>query len=70
MRLIQPPGKITGGEIHFYPNNGEPFDILNLSEGSDDLYDLRGGKIAMISQEPMTALSPMHTIGNQIMEAY
>ena len=69
MRLIQPPGRISSGEIRFSPDAGEAFDILALPEASDDLYDLRGGKIAMIFQEPMTALSPVHTIGNQVMEA-
>ncbi|MDJ0881488.1 MAG: ABC transporter ATP-binding protein [Gammaproteobacteria bacterium] len=69
MRLIRSPGKITGGEIVFSPTAGTSFDILKLQEGSDEIYDLRGGKIAMIFQEPMTALSPVHTIGNQVMEA-
>jgi len=69
MRLIRPPGKITGGEIMFSTTDGEAFDILQLREDSDQIYDLRGGKIAMIFQEPMTALSPVHTIGNQVMEA-
>lgn len=48
---------------------GTPIDITKLSEKSDDLFDLRGGKISMIFQEPMTALSPVHTVGNQICEA-
>lgn len=69
MRLIQKPGKIGGGEILFRPEGEAEFDILSIPDGSDQLYDLRGGKIAMIFQEPMTALSPVHTIGNQVMEA-
>ncbi len=69
MRLIQPPGKITSGEILFRPDGAPEFDILALAEDSDRLYDLRGGKIAMIFQEPMTALSPVHTVGDQVMEA-
>ncbi|WPJ95366.1 ABC transporter ATP-binding protein [Coraliomargarita algicola] len=69
LRLIRPPGRIAGGEIMYYPSHGEPFDVLKLPEKSDELYDLRGGAISMIFQEPMTALSPVHSVGNQIIEA-
>ncbi|NQU42605.1 ABC transporter ATP-binding protein [bacterium] len=69
LRLIQAPGKIVGGRIMLYPKNDEPLDITTLDEKSDLLFDLRGGKISMIFQEPMTALSPVHTVGNQIGEA-
>ena len=69
LRLIQKPGKIMGGRILFHPNDGESVNITDLKETSDALFDLRGGKISMIFQEPMTALSPVHTVGNQICEA-
>jgi oligopeptide/dipeptide ABC transporter ATP-binding protein len=69
LRLIQPPGKITGGSIHYRPAEGASVDILSLKEKSDTLFHLRGGGISMIFQEPMTALSPVHTVGNQICEA-
>ncbi len=69
LRLIQSPGRITDGRIIFHPPGEEAFDILKLGENSDALYDLRGGRISMIFQEPMTAMSPVHTIGNQICEA-
>jgi oligopeptide transport system ATP-binding protein len=62
MRLIDQPGKIVGGKILY---RGE--DILEMDE--DDLYALRGGKIAMIFQDPMTSLNPVLTIGFQIVEA-
>lgn len=68
LRLIQKPGKIVGGEIIFNSSNGKSMDILALGGESDELYNLRGDKISMIFQEPMTALSPVHTIGNQICE--
>lgn len=61
MRLIERPGKITGGEILL---DGE--DILKRSE--TQMENLRGGKMAMIFQEPMTALNPVLTIGHQIDE--
>lgn len=69
LRLIQKPGKIMDGEIIFHPSDKEAFDVLKLGERSDALYNLRGGKISMIFQEPMSALSPVHTIGKQICEA-
>jgi oligopeptide transport system ATP-binding protein len=62
MRLIEsPPGKIVGGKILF---QGE--DIAALPE--DELGKLRGGKIAMIFQDPMTSLNPVYTVGFQIAE--
>ena len=69
LRLIQPPGAITGGQIIFRDSDGESTDIAALSEKSDALYRIRGGKISMIFQEPMTALSPVHTVGDQVSEA-
>jgi len=63
MRLIQsPPGKIVSGQIIM---NGE--DILPKSK--KEMKAIRGDKIAMIFQEPMTALNPVFTIGSQIMES-
>jgi oligopeptide transport system ATP-binding protein len=63
MRLIpQPPGKIVGGEVHF-----DGRDLLQLSD--DDMRRVRGNRIAMIFQDPMTSLNPVLTIGRQIGEA-
>src|SRR4051812_33691547 len=69
LRLIQKPGEITGGKILFTPREGGAVDIVALPSKSDQLFRIRGGKISMIFQEPMTALSPVHTVGNQIWEA-
>jgi len=69
LRLVQKPGRIVGGEIHFHPRTGGSINVITLHEKSPELFDLRGGKISMIFQEPMTALSPVHTVGNQIREA-
>jgi oligopeptide/dipeptide ABC transporter ATP-binding protein len=64
MRLLpQPMGHIMGGEILF---EGE--DLTKLS--ADDMHNVRGEKIGMIFQEPMTALNPVHRIGRQIGEVY
>src|SRR5471030_2251487 len=63
MRLIpSPPGKIIGGEIIF-----EDQSLLGLSEA--EMRKIRGNKISVILQEPMTSLNPVFTIGFQIMEA-
>lgn len=69
LRLIQKPGRIVGGSILLHPRDGGPIEMTALSETDDLLYRVRGGLISMIFQEPMTALSPVHTIGNQICEA-
>ena len=62
MRLITPPGKIIEGEILL--------DGLNLLDVPElEMRQVRGNRISMIFQEPMTSLNPVFTIGNQIMEA-
>ncbi len=61
MRLVQPPGRITSGEIRFRGR-----DLLTLSER--EMQDVRGAEIGLIFQEPMTALNPVFTIGNQLEE--
>lgn len=63
LKLIpMPPGKIEGGEVIF---DGQ--DLLKMSD--DEIRRIRGGKIAMIFQDPMTSLNPVLTIGKQITEA-
>jgi oligopeptide/dipeptide ABC transporter ATP-binding protein len=69
LRLIQKPGYIAGGQIILHPQNQPPIEITALNEDSETLYHVRGGLVSMIFQEPMTALSPVHNIGNQICEA-
>ncbi|MBE3098395.1 MAG: ABC transporter ATP-binding protein [Planctomycetes bacterium] len=69
LRLIQPPGRIVGGSIILYPKGRPPIDITALGEKAEMLYDVRGGLVSMIFQEPMTSLSSVHTVGNQICEA-
>lgn len=62
MRLIpSPPGKVVGGKIHFEGKN-----LLELDE--KEMRKIRGRKISMIFQEPMTSLDPMFTIGDEIAE--
>ncbi|WP_160713397.1 ABC transporter ATP-binding protein [Chitinophaga solisilvae] len=67
MRLIQSPGKITGGSILYYGADTAPVNLLQLTD--KDMRAYRGNEIAMIFQEPMTSLNPLHTCGNQVTEA-
>ena len=63
MRLVpDPPGKIVGGKITFGGQN-----LLEL--GERQMRNIRGNRIAMIFQEPMTSLNPVYTVGSQIAEA-
>ena len=62
LRLLQPPGRITGGRVLF-----EGRDLLTLSEG--EMRQVRGARISLIFQEPMTALNPVMRVGDQIAEA-
>ncbi len=63
MRLVpDPPGKIVAGKIMFRGRN-----LLELSDRQ--MRRIRGNRIAMIFQEPMTSLNPVYTVGNQIVEA-
>lgn len=61
LRLIDFPGRIAGGEILFHNR-----DILKMN--TKEIHNLRGDKISMIFQEPMTSLNPVFTIGSQISE--
>lgn len=67
LRLILAPGKIESGEILFRDEDGTTKDILKLQES--EVRKIRGNKIAMIFQEPMTSLNPVFTVGDQIIEA-
>lgn len=65
LQLIQmPPGEITGGKALF-----EGRDLLGLKPGGEEMRRVRGGKVSMIFQEPMTSLNPVFTIGYQIEES-
>jgi ABC-type dipeptide/oligopeptide/nickel transport system ATPase component len=63
MHLIQIPGKIAGGQILF-----EGQDLLKYAPNGPEMRSIRGAKIAMIFQEPMTSLNPVLTIGRQLRE--
>jgi peptide/nickel transport system ATP-binding protein len=65
--LPSPPAKYSSGEI-FFSENGN-IDVDLLQKRGHDIQDVRGNKIAMIFQEPMTSLNPVLTCGDQVMEA-
>ena len=67
MGILPETARITGGEILFAVRSSSPIDIASSSRAT--VRAMRGSRIAMIFQEPMTSLSPLHTIGNQIGEA-
>jgi oligopeptide/dipeptide ABC transporter ATP-binding protein len=73
MQIVPPPGKIVAGDIFYYryhdDGSVEKVEITKLDPRGPDIRNIRGNEIAKIFQEPMTSLSPVHTIGNQIMEA-
>ncbi len=63
--LVSPPGRVVGGEAIL--DGAAKQDLLKLSE--KELRSIRGNRISMIFQEPMTSLNPVFTIGDQIIEA-
>jgi peptide/nickel transport system ATP-binding protein len=70
LRLLPPKiSKIESGKINFTRRNGEVVDMAKVDPRGNLVRSIRGNEIAMIFQEPMTSLSPVHTVGSQIMEA-
>jgi peptide/nickel transport system ATP-binding protein len=77
LRIVEEPGRIVEGEIFFRrqkngkgsDDDGQTVDLVKLAANGSQMRSIRGGEIALIPQEPMAAFSPVHTIGNQIIEA-
>jgi oligopeptide/dipeptide ABC transporter ATP-binding protein len=70
LRLLNPPARIVGGSVRLHRGDGEPpLEVLEERENSAALHDLRGGRAALIFQEATAALSPVHTVGNQLLES-
>ena len=67
MRILPKHAKIVGGEI-LYNHQGQTIDLTAVDPDGTAIRAIRGKEISMIFQEPMTAFSPVHTIGNQIIE--
>lgn len=66
MRLLPKTAREAGGRILFRPRSGEQHELSALGRNSRAVRQIRGNHIGMIFQEPMTALSPVHSIGDQI----
>jgi oligopeptide/dipeptide ABC transporter ATP-binding protein len=69
LRLLPKYSKIESGKILFRRRGNEVIDMASLDPRGDLIHNIRGNEIAMIFQEPMTSLSPVHTVGDQISEA-
>ncbi|MDE0243027.1 MAG: ABC transporter ATP-binding protein [bacterium] len=72
MRILPRAAEITSGRILFrdpHNHDGRPVDIVSLEENGRAMRAIRGGRISVIFQEPMTSLSPLHTVGDQVGEA-
>jgi peptide/nickel transport system ATP-binding protein len=78
--ILDKPGRIVEGEVWFRRRSdhgasgevaglGEPVDLAAFDPNGKEMRAIRGGEIALVFQEPMTSFSPVHTIGNQIIEA-
>jgi peptide/nickel transport system ATP-binding protein len=68
LQILRKPGRIVSGEMIYHFNDGSTVDIARLHPHSKQMRAIRGKHISMIFQEPMTSMSPVHTIGDQISE--
>jgi oligopeptide/dipeptide ABC transporter ATP-binding protein len=76
LQIVEPPGKIVNGEILLRraskrngSSGGEVIDLAKLDANGKAMRSIRGAEIALIPQEPMAAFSPVHTVGDQLIEA-
>ena len=74
LRIVDRPGRLVEGEILFRRRpangtNGVVVDLATLDPNGAEMRAIRGAEIALIFQEPMSSFSPVHTVGNQIIEA-
>jgi oligopeptide/dipeptide ABC transporter ATP-binding protein len=68
LRIVERPGRIVGGEI-LLQRNGGYVDLTQLAPDGREMREVRGGEIGLVFQEPMTSFSPVHTVGDQVIEA-
>ncbi|MGC0272783.1 dipeptide ABC transporter ATP-binding protein [Pseudactinotalea sp. Z1739] len=68
LQLIEPPGEVVDGKVLWSPDGGEPVDLAALDTDGEEIRQVRGGQIGMVFQEPMSSLSPMYTVGAQLIE--
>ncbi len=68
LQIVDSPGRIVSGSMTFTRDDGSTVDLAGLKPKGREIRSIRGQEIAMIFQEPMSSLSPVHTIGDQISE--
>jgi oligopeptide/dipeptide ABC transporter ATP-binding protein len=68
LRIVERPGRIVGGEILLQRDKGV-VDLVGLDPDGREIRQIRGGEIGLVFQEPMTSFSPVHTVGDQVIEA-
>jgi peptide/nickel transport system ATP-binding protein len=68
LQIVDTPGRIVSGSMMLHRPDGTSVDLAKLDPRGRDIRAVRGAEIAMIFQEPMSSLSPVHTVGDQIME--
>lgn len=68
LQIVDAPGRIISGSMVLHRPDGSSVDLAALNPRGREIRAVRGAEIAMIFQEPMSSLSPVHTVGNQIME--
>jgi peptide/nickel transport system ATP-binding protein len=68
LQIVDAPGRIVSGKMILHRPDGTSVDLARLSTRGKEIRAVRGAEIAMIFQEPMSSLSPVHTVGDQIME--
>jgi peptide/nickel transport system ATP-binding protein len=68
LRIVPKPGRVVGGQILFHRRPEHVLDLAHLDPNGPAIRAIRGKEIAYISQEPMAALSPVHTIGHMLLE--
>lgn len=69
MRMLASPGRIVDGTITLNHPQGTSVRLTDLEEDGEQMRSIRGRDMAMVFQEPMTSLSPVHTVGSQVVEA-
>ncbi|HEX7589016.1 MAG TPA: ABC transporter ATP-binding protein [Anaerolineae bacterium] len=70
LRIVEPPGKIVHGEVLLrQAGPAGVVDLAKLDANGKEMRSIRGAEIALIPQEPMASFSPVHTVGNQLIEA-
>ena len=67
LRIVERPGRIVGGSI-LLRRDGTEVNLTQLGPESAEIRQIRGGDIGLVFQEPMTSFSPVHTVGNQLIE--